>query len=155
MVNDNVNLDSNSLTIYHQNICGLKGKTDELISSMSPNLPHILCFSEHHLKRTELEQINIEGFKLCTAYCRQAIKRRGVCIFIKKGLEYSKIDENKYCRDQDVEICMLNLKTTSFSCHIMVVYRTPTGNFNLFLNRLDDAIKSIYRANLNLNLVVT
>ena len=94
--------DSNSLTIYHQNICGLKGKTDELISSMSPSLPHILCFSEHHLKHTELEQINIEGFKLCTAYCRQAIKRGGVCIFIQKGLEYSKIDVNKYCKDQDI-----------------------------------------------------
>jgi hypothetical protein len=67
MVNDNFNLDSNSLTIYHQNICGLKAKTDELISSMSPKLPHILCFSEHH---TELDQINIEGFKLCIAYCR-------------------------------------------------------------------------------------
>jgi hypothetical protein len=118
---------------------------------MSPNLPHILCFSEHHLKRTELEQINIEGFKFCTAYCKQAIKRGEVCIFIKKGLEYSKIDVNKYCKDQDVVICMLNLKTTSFSSHIMVVYRAPTGNFNLFLDRLDDAIKSIYRANPNLS----
>jgi hypothetical protein len=32
----------------------------------------------------------------------------------------------------------------------MAVYRAPTGNFNLFLNRLDDSLKSIYRANLNL-----
>jgi hypothetical protein len=45
---------------------------------------------------------------------------------------------------------MLNLQTTTFSFHIMGVYRAPTGNFNLFLNRLDDSIKSIYRANLNL-----
>jgi len=95
MVNDNFNVDSNSLILYHQNICGLKGKTVELISSMSPNLPHILCFSEHHLKHTELDQINIVGFKLCTAYCRQAIERGGVCIFIQKNLEYSKIHVNK------------------------------------------------------------
>ena len=33
---------------------------------------------------------------------------------------------------------------------IMVIYRAPTGNFNLFLNRLDDAIKLVYRPNLNL-----
>jgi hypothetical protein len=32
----------------------------------------------------------------------------------------------------------------------MVVYRAPTGNFNLCLNRLDDPIKSIHTANLNL-----
>jgi hypothetical protein len=59
MVNNNLNLGSNSLTIYHQNICGLKSNTGELISSLSPNFPHILCFSEHHLKHTELDQINI------------------------------------------------------------------------------------------------
>ena len=150
MVNDDINLDNNSFTIYHQNICGLKGKIDELISSMSPNFPHILCLSEHHLKHTELDQINIEGFKLCTPYCRQTMKRGGVCIFIQKGLECTKIDVNRYCKDQDIEICILNLKTTTFSFHIMAVYRAPTGNFNLFLNRLDDSIKSIYRANLNL-----
>jgi exonuclease III len=150
MVNDNFNPDSNSLTIYHQNICGLKGKTDDLINSMCPNLRHIFCLSEHHLKHTELDQINIEGFKLCTAYCKQAIKKGGVCIFIQKGLEYSTIDVNKYCKEQDIEICMLNLKTTSISSHIMVVYRAPTGNFNLYLNRLDDSIKSIYKGNLYL-----
>ena len=44
---------------------------------------------------------------------------------------------------------MLNLKTISFSSHIMVGYRAPTGNFNLFLNKFDDSIKLIYRANLN------
>ena len=121
MVNNNFNLDSNSLTMYHQNVCGLKGKTDELISSMSPNLPHILCFSEH-----------IEGFELCTAYCRQAVQRGAVCIFIEKGLECCKIAVNRYCKDQSVEICVLNLKTTSVSSHIMAVYRAPASNCNCF-----------------------
>jgi hypothetical protein len=79
----------------YKNVEVLTVKPDNTyISSLHPNLPHILCFSEHHLKQTELE-----GFKLCTAYCRQAIERGGVCIFIQKGLEYSKIDVNKYCKD--------------------------------------------------------
>jgi hypothetical protein len=43
MVNDNKMLGINSITMFHQNICGLKGKMDELISSMFPN-SHILCF---------------------------------------------------------------------------------------------------------------
>ena len=47
-------------------------------------------------------------------------------------------------------MCMVNFKTTSLSLYIMVVYRAPTGNFNLFLNRLDESVRSIYRANLNL-----
>ena len=78
------------------------------------------------------------------------MKKGGVCIFTQKGPNCSKIDVNKYCKDQDIEICMLNFKTTSLSLYIMVVYRAPTGNFSLFLNRLDESIRSIYRANLNL-----
>ena len=92
----------------------------------------------------------IEGFKLCTAYCGHTMKGGGVCIFAQNGLECSKIDVKKYCKDQDIEICMLNLNTPFFRLHITVAYRAPTGDFNLFLNRLDDSIKSIYKTNLNL-----
>jgi exonuclease III len=95
---------------------------------MLPTPPHILCLSEHHLKYTDLDQINIEDFKLCAAYCRQTMKKGGVCIFAQNGLECSKIDVNKYCKDQDTEICMLNLNTTSFRLHIITVYRAPTGD---------------------------
>jgi len=50
MVYDNQMSGSNSVTMFHQNIRGLKKKTDKLISSMFPNSPHILFFSEHHIK---------------------------------------------------------------------------------------------------------
>ena len=63
-VKDNKTIGINSITIFHQNICGLRKKTDELKSSMYPNFPHILCFSEHHLKNFELDQINVNGYNL-------------------------------------------------------------------------------------------
>jgi len=78
------------------------------------------------------------------------MKGGGVCIFAQNGLECSKIDVKKYCKDQDIAICMLNLNTTFFRPHITVAYRAPPGDFNLFLNRLDDSIKSIYKTNLKL-----
>ena len=71
-------------------------------------------------------------------------------VFYEDDLEYTKIDIKKYCKDQDTELCLLKFKTTSFSLYLMVIYRAPTGNFNLFLNRLDDSIKSIYRTNSNM-----
>jgi hypothetical protein len=115
MVNNTHYLDSNSFTIFHQNICGLKSKTDELISSMLPSPPQIICLTEHHLKYTEVDQINIEGFKLCTAYCRQTMKKGEVCIFAQNGHECSKIEVNKYCKEQDIEICMLNFNLLPLS----------------------------------------
>ena len=44
MVNDNQMTGVNSLTLVHQNICGLRGKSDELTGSMLPNCPHIFVF---------------------------------------------------------------------------------------------------------------
>jgi hypothetical protein len=92
MVNDNQKTGINSVMIFHQNICGLRGKTDELTSSLSPNFPHILCFSEHHLQKFELNQMNVEGYSLGAAYSRQVVKRGGVCIFVHKILNYTTID---------------------------------------------------------------
>jgi len=70
MVKSNQMSSSNSITLFHQNICGLKGKTDELISSMSPDFSYLMCFSEYQLNKTELDQINVQDYRLVAAYCR-------------------------------------------------------------------------------------
>jgi len=49
-----------------------------------------------------------------------------------------------------IEVCVLKLKSTFFNVCIMAVYRAPTGNFNLFLNRLDDITKTLYKVDLKL-----
>jgi hypothetical protein len=54
MVKDNKMTGINPITIFHQNICGLRKKTDELKSSMYPNFPHILCFSDNTSKTSNL-----------------------------------------------------------------------------------------------------
>jgi len=110
-----------------------------------PNFPHILCFFEHHLKIFELNQININGYNLGTAYCRKIVKRGGVCIFVCNNLNYTNIDLSLYCKDQDIEVCALNLKLTFSNLRIMTIYRAPTGNFEAFLNRLDNILKTLYK----------
>jgi hypothetical protein len=38
------------LRLYHQNIRGISNKTDELTTQWTTQFPHLLCFTEHHLK---------------------------------------------------------------------------------------------------------
>jgi hypothetical protein len=139
---------SNSISIFHQNIYGIKGTTDELIGSISPNSPHILCFSEHHFKNFKLDQISIDGYKLVAAHSRQVLKGGDVCICIQNNLECTNIEVDKYCKEQDIEVCMIKLTSTLHNIPIMTVYRAPSGNFNLFLKRLDDILRSLYRVDL-------
>ena len=72
----------NSLTIFHQNICGLLDKKEELLNSLTRNSPQIICITEHHLVDDELENIPLHLYTLGTEFCRQMHECGGVCIFI-------------------------------------------------------------------------
>jgi hypothetical protein len=46
--------ETNSLKIFHQNICGLSNKSNELLISLLPNPPQVLCLTEHHSRSEEI-----------------------------------------------------------------------------------------------------
>jgi hypothetical protein len=121
--NDNV------LSIYHQNIRGLRGKTDEIINSMYPHPPHILCLSEHHLEHVELCHTSIEYYNMGAEYCRKRMKQGGVCIFIHDSLSYQNVKLVAYCREHDLEACAVKLSILSDTIYVLVIYRAPNGDF--------------------------
>jgi len=45
----------NLLTMYHQNICGLRNNINELINFLHPHFPNILRIKEHQLKQAQFE----------------------------------------------------------------------------------------------------
>jgi hypothetical protein len=75
----------NYLKIYHQNIYGLKSKINGLLSSLYPNLPHIICISEHHLWCAEIDNIVMENYKTGASFYRRYAMKGGTCIFILDG----------------------------------------------------------------------
>jgi hypothetical protein len=86
---DNVDLldnDSNQmLRIFHQNICGLGSKTIDLLAALYPNLPHILCLSEHHLSQFQLQHITMDDYILGAAYSRQSLLKGGGFAYLYKN----------------------------------------------------------------------
>jgi len=74
------------------------------------------------------------------------IKEQETCLTLHEH------DDDDDCGDQDIEICVLKLKSTFFNVCIMGVSRVPTRNFNLFLNRLDNIIKTLYKVDVKLNI---
>jgi hypothetical protein len=53
----NIQDTGSSFTVFHQNIRGLLNKSEELISSLSPDFPQVRCLTEHHLKHFEIDFI--------------------------------------------------------------------------------------------------
>jgi hypothetical protein len=60
--------------LCRQNIRGLRNKRTEIINSLLPELPHILCITEHHLKELELERTPLEHYNLGAKFCRENLK---------------------------------------------------------------------------------
>ena len=89
----NKNDDNNyPFTIYHQNIQGLKGKTNKLMVSLVSEMPHMICLSKHHLKYSEIELAHIPTYELGAKYCRTTLKCGGVCIYSHKNIKISNIN---------------------------------------------------------------
>ena len=65
--------------IYHQNICGLTNKTNEIVTSLYLKFPQIICFVEHHLKYMQIQQISIENCDLGMSICSVSSDKGGVC----------------------------------------------------------------------------
>ena len=69
---------ANKFTILHQNIRGISNKIDEFLNSVSPNAPHIICLTEHHLRTEELSNVNSGHYSLGASFCRQTYNHGGV-----------------------------------------------------------------------------
>jgi exonuclease III len=132
--NDDIN---NRFIIYHQNIRGLKGKINEFMLSLPAEVPHLICFTEHHLKDYELNNTHIPKYKLGANYCRKNLKWGGVCIYVHEILKFTNINLLKYSKEQDIEIGAITLNIQKENVIILCIYRAQCGNFDRFLNKLE------------------
>jgi len=138
------------LRIYHQNICGLWTKTNDLLASLYPYLSHILCLTEHHLRQFQIQHITMDDYNLCLEFSRQSFHEGGVCMFIQKYLPYLVINVEEFCKDKELEACAVKLDFLSIKVCIITVYRSPNGNFQYFIKGLDNLIKKIYKPDVQL-----
>jgi hypothetical protein len=125
---------TNNITLYHQNVHSLTNKIDELNIFMESNYtgPQLICFTEHHLKESEITKLSLEVYTLVSGFCRKEFLGGGVCILINKILKYQPIDLSHFCYELTLEICAVKLYFESLKLIIFCIYRAPTGNLEQF-----------------------
>lgn len=108
----------------------------------------IICFTEHWQSETEAELFLINGFFRISNYSRSCIKNGGACIYARHTILNN-------CKNR-MDICILS-KERSFECSaieltltntmnklvILSVYRPPSGNFEIFIETLDEVLDKI------------
>ena len=136
--------DAVPLTTYHQDARGLRGKANEFLSQLYLTFPNILCLTERHMNHLELQQTFLESYNLGVSYCRTLYEKEGVCIFMQESLRYESIDLEKYCKDKDFEVCAIKIYLNTKTACIIAIYSNPSGNFDLFITKLDTILRELY-----------
>ena len=68
-----------------------------------------------------------------------------MCIFVRKALNFNKIDIPHTCTEKDLEICAVDMEIEASKLIVLCIYRAPIGDFNQFLKKLDDTLKYLYK----------
>jgi hypothetical protein len=82
---------------------GLLNKSEELISSLSPDFLQVLCLTKHHLRHFEIDFRYTDQYKLGAKFCRDSYKSGGVSILVHDNLQCTNINLDEFCKEQDIE----------------------------------------------------
>jgi exonuclease III len=75
---------------------------------------------------------------------QKKIKNGGVCIYIQQALKFTNINLQKHCKEQDIEIAAIQIKFNEKNVILFCVHRAPSGNYDYFLNKLDNILTSLH-----------
>ena len=86
----------------------------------------------------------MENYTIGAQFCRSDYQRGGVIIYVHSCLNFANIDLSAYCKEKIIEVCVVKVKTKSQSLCIITIYRPLTGNYNYFLQQLDNVLQTLY-----------
>ena len=55
-----------------------------------------------------------------------------------------KLDLEKHCKDKDFEVCATKVYFNNRHASIIAIYRSPSGNFDFFITKLDVILRQLY-----------
>jgi exonuclease III len=93
------------------------------------------------MEEQDLLHLTLPGYILGSSFCHRNLQRGGVCMFVRKDLYFNKTDISHNSREKDLEICAVEIETKATKLIIFCLCRAPTGDFNQFINHLDDTLK--------------
>ena len=92
----------------------------------------------------EIKFLNLENYNIGAQFCRIANSKGGAITYIHNSLKFITTELINIVKKKDIEICGVKLNVNSLKVYIITVYRSPSGNFNNFLQTLDKVLNSLY-----------
>jgi exonuclease III len=98
------------------------------------------------LRKQEILQLSITGYKLASSFCWARFSRGGVGIFARNDMEFDEINLEKLCNEKTFEICAIKIIINTIKLILCCIYKAPSGNLNQFFNLLERTMNSLYQS---------
>jgi len=125
-------------SILHQNIQSMRNKLLELDIVLKLRVQNIdvVCLTEHWIKEDYLTTIQIDQYKLVSHFGRKNHNHGGSCIYVKKNIRTKDVNYLQGISvEKDFEMSVSEVVTHGYI--VVCIYRSPDGNFRVFLNNLE------------------
>jgi hypothetical protein len=83
-------------------------------------------------------------YNLGAKFCRHQYKNRGVYICVHESIDLNIIPTHNIRKENNLQICAVTLNPPKIKTVITTIYRTPSGNYNYFLRRLESLLSLLY-----------
>jgi exonuclease III len=123
--------------LWHGNIQCLRHKVGLIEGSSRVDAPCVIGLSEHWLREEEVDSVCMDNYILVDAFCRVKAKNGGVMMFAKEGAHVKPFVQVKaLSTEKSFEAVAVSLDIQADKFNIGVIYRSPTGDFKVFLSKL-------------------
>lgn len=140
--------DSNSakgVSVLHINVQSLRNKFLESDIYFNEVSPDIIVVSEHWLIKTEVNMYIFNNYQLVNYFCREACKGGGVIMYAKKNVKLKPFEiKNCIAIEKHCEFICTDVYINNELCTLIGLYRSPSGDIKLFVNKLNDILDSVF-----------
>ena len=129
-INGNISKASKGLKVFHVNIRSLQNKVNEIKKIIEDHKPHIIGCSECELRKVPqsdiISKLKIPGYQLILPKSWESHEYARVVVYIKKSLEYERLDvlEDDHLQTIWIKCGFINTKK-GYICH---GYREHSSN---------------------------
>ena len=120
----------------------LRNKRNELEAFIVDKDFHIIGVTEHWLTGVEMESMHIQGYTLTNFSTRTRFSGGGTAIYVKDGSGFGVLNIDPHLVvEKCFEGCCIVLR--DFNIAVIVVYRSPSGDFDTFLASMGAVLDQI------------
>lgn len=129
--------------MIHLNIQSITNKTLELEFYLhNYRKCDLVCITEHHLKRAEMELLSVCDYSTAAYFCRSGMEKGGVAIFVRKDIKYKvREDITKQSMEFHCEIAAVEL--LDFNTVVITTYRSPNADLSVYIRHLSGALSRV------------